>query len=182
MTDDIAFRSLTRPADQLRKLWTSSDGYGLAMMVFELTRSTANSKLSLQFTDKSFRPAAKTSGHLRVIQSSDETSWPMMRPRLQWKWLLTSNEWWTGKRPLDRQQAVQSTNMDSEQVAIHQFYSINLRTTNKAVWQVMTTLGMKKCSLYQLRCFRTVLTNIRLLKKFRALYSSSYFYSPYNSI
>ena len=73
VTDDVAFRSLTRPADQLRKLWTSSDGYGLAMMVFELTRSTANSKLSLQFTDKSFRPAAKTSGHLRVIQSSDET-------------------------------------------------------------------------------------------------------------
>ena len=151
-------------------------------MVFELTTSTANSKLSLQFTDKSFRPAAKTSGHLWVIQSIEETSWPMMRPRLQWKWLLTSNEWWTGKRPLDRQQAVQSTNMDSEQVAIHQFYSINLRTTNKAVWQVMTTLGMKKCSLYQLRCFRTVLTNIRLLKKFRALYSSSYFYSRYNSI
>ena len=169
MTDDVAFRSLTKPADQLRKLWTNSDGYGLAMMVFELTKSTANSKISLQFTENSFRPAAKTSGHLRVIQSSDETPWPMMRPRLQWNWLLTCNEWWTGKRPLDRQQAVQSTNMDSEQVAIHQFYSVNLRTTNKAVWQVMTTLGMKKCSLYQLRCFRTVLTNIRLLKKFRSL-------------
>ena len=169
MIDDVAFRSLTRPADQLRKLWTSSDGYGRAMMVFKLTRSTANSKLSLQFTDKSFRPAAETSGHLWVIKSRDETSLPMMRPRLQWKWLLTSNEWWTSKRPLDRQQAVQSTNMDSEQVAIHQFYSINLRTTNKAVWQVMTTLGMKKGSLYQLRCFRTMLTNIRLLKRFRAL-------------
>ena len=143
MTDDVAFRSLKRPTDQLRKLWTNSDGYGLAMMVFELTRSTANSKLSVQFTDKSFRPAAETSGHLRVIQSSDETSWPMMRPRLQWNWLLTSNEWWTGKRPLDRQQAVQSTNMDSEQVA-DQFYSINLRTTNKAVWQVMTALGITK--------------------------------------